>query len=144
MAIASHGPAPASVSRAAGTALATWLAFLAFLLVAGLATGVWWPSDVQATAVLTDIGPLYGLLSFGLVALPVFALRRYRFRAPVALLVGWLVLGAAFGLTLGFQPVRGLYIAVLYGFLPVAAYPLLAGVEYVFRRIGAKNSSTAA
>ncbi|MFD1645468.1 hypothetical protein [Haloarchaeobius litoreus] len=143
MAVSSHVPAPTSASRAIRDALATWIAFLALLLVAGLATGVWWPTDVQLSAVLTDIGPLYGLLSLGLVGLPVFALRRYRFLSPVALLVGWLVLGFAFGLTLGFQPVRGLYIAVLYGFLPTAAYPLLAGVEYVFRRMGAKKSSTA-
>ena len=140
MATASH----ATVTRALRDAVVTWLAFLALLLVAGLATGVWWPTDVVPAAVLTDIGPLYGLLSLGLVALPVFALRRYRFRAPAALLVGWLLLGVAFGLTLGFQPVRGLYIAVLYGFLPTATYPLLAGVEYVFRRMGARRSSTAA
>jgi hypothetical protein len=123
------------MSRALRDALATWAAFLALLLVAGLATGVWWPSDVELSAALTDIGPLYGLLSLGLVALPVYVLRRYGFRAPAALLVGWLALGFAFGLTLGFQPVRGLYVAVLYGFLPTAAYPLLAGLEFVFGRL---------
>ena len=132
-----------TVTRALRDAFAAWLAFLALLLVAGLATGVWWPTEVDTTALLTDIGPLYGLLSFGLVALPVFALRRYRFHSPAALLVGWLLLGVSFGLTLGFQPVRGVYIAVLYGFLPVAAYPLLAGVEFVFRRMGQKRSSSA-
>ncbi len=136
------GPVP--ITRALRDALATWVAFLGLLLVAGLATGVWWPADVELSAFLTDIGPLYGLLSFGLVALPVFALRRYRFRSPAALLVGWCLLAVAYGLTQGIQPVRALYIAVLYGFLPVATYPLLAGVEYVFRRMGAKKSSTAA
>ncbi|MFC4408517.1 hypothetical protein [Haloarchaeobius iranensis] len=144
MSLNNKAPAPASVSIAARDALATWLAFLALLLVAGVATGVWLPADIPLREALTDVGPLYGLLSLGLVALPVFALRRYRFRSPVTLLVAWLVLGVAFGLTLGFQPVRGLYIAVLYGFLPVAAYPLLAGVEFVFRRMGAKKSSSAA
>lgn len=131
-----------AATRAIRDALAAWLAFLALLLVAGLATGVWWPSDVPLREALTDVVPLYGLLSLGLVALPVYVLRRYGFRAPAALLVGWLLLGAGFGLTLGFQPVRGLYIAVLYGFLPVAAYPLLAGLEFVFRRIRGSKPST--
>ncbi|WP_256300083.1 hypothetical protein [Haloarchaeobius salinus] len=57
--------------------------------------------------------------------------------------MGWLLLGIAFGTTLDLQPVRGLYIAVLYGFLPTAAYPLLSGIEFVFRRMGEKRSSAA-
>lgn len=141
MAVASHDPVP--LPRALRDAVGTWLAFLVVLLLAGLATGVWDPASIRVDAVLTDIGPLYGLLSLGLVALPVFALRRYRLRAPAALLVGWLLFGVAFGLTLDVQPVRGVYIAVLYGFLPTAAYPLLAGIEYALRRMGPNRSSAA-
>ena len=125
-------------------AIGIWLGFLSVLLLTGLATGVWEPTTVDPVAAATDMVPLYGLLSAALVGIPVYVFRRFRYLTPAVVLFAWLAGSVLFGLTLNFGPIRSMYLAILYGFLPVIVFPIVVGIEYAVRRMRGSMTATVA
>ena len=124
------------VRRALASGVAAWAVAMATLLGLGLLTGVWRPGSLlehPREVVWMALG-WYLPLTLALVAAPVAASLEFRIRTPLALSVlyfgGWLVYGP---FVLGIGAVRSGYVAVLYGFAPVAVFPILAGIEYAAR-----------